>query len=70
MPIWSQHLLVLLLVAGCLLLVGWQTFQSLLGRKSRIGSCCAKGCPPVDQKPAQKTERTHFLPADMLVRRK
>jgi len=70
MPLWSQHLLVLLLVAGCLLLVGWQTFQSLLGRKSKIGSCCAKGCDPNAHKAQEKIERKHFLPADMLVRRK
>ena len=80
MPLWTQHLLVILLVAGCLSLVGWQAFQSLRGRKSKLGQCCAKGCSP-DPQPAQtqtqtqtqtatQTEKIHFMPAEMLTRRK
>ena len=72
MPIWFQHLLVLLLVAGCLSLVGWQAIQTLRGRKSAIGKCCAKGCDTGSAKPqaALKTSKVHFMPVEMLTRRK
>jgi hypothetical protein len=71
--IWLQHLLVLLIVAGCLAVVGWQTLQTLWGRKSRIGSCCAKGCDGHQQPPQQakpQAERVVFLAVEMLTRRK
>jgi hypothetical protein len=72
MPLWSQHLLALLLVAGCLAIVGWQTFASLLGRKSRIGQCCSKGCgtEPTKNAPSTPTQKVHFMPVEMLTRRK
>jgi hypothetical protein len=69
MPLWLQHLLVLLLVAGCLGYVGWQGFRSLAGRRSRIGSCCAKGCQ-TPATPASSAQRIHFLPAEMLRKRR
>lgn len=64
MPLWVQHLVVLLLVAGSVGYVGWQAFQSLQGRKSRIGSCCAKGCSS-EPKPGP-SERIVFLPSELL----
>jgi hypothetical protein len=67
---WSQHLLVVLLVAGCLLVVGWQAFNSLLGRKSRIGQCCARGCNPQPQPSKPPTQKIHFMPVEMLSKRR
>jgi len=69
MPFWFQHLLVLTLVAACLAYTTLQGVRSLRGKKSRLGSCCAKGCGP--SKPASATtERIHFLPSDMLRKRR
>ena len=75
MPLLLQHLLVLLLVGLCLVWVGWQAFASLTGKRSRVGSCCAKGCTsaataasaPAGRRPA---ERVDFIPVEMLSRRK
>ena len=75
MPLWLQHLLVLLLVAGCVTWVAWQGIQSLRGRASRIGSCCAKGCSPAEparsDKPAAPAsgEKIVFLPVESLTAR-
>ena len=69
MALWVQHLLVLALVASCIGYVGWQAAQSLYGKKSRLGSCCAKGCPPV-RSAATNTEKIHFLPVEMLRRKR
>jgi hypothetical protein len=46
MPMWLQHAVVLSAVAGCLGVVGFGAVRTLRGRKSAIGSCCAKGCEP------------------------
>ncbi len=72
MPLWLQNLVVLLLVAACLAWVGRQAFQSLRGRRSRLGSCCAKGCaaPPQNastEKPAAG-QPIQFIPVEMLSR--
>jgi hypothetical protein len=60
-----QHILVLFLVAGCAMVVAGQAVRTLRGKKSRLGSCCAKGCDA--EKP--QTPRVHFMPADMLRKR-
>ena len=44
MPLWLQHLLVLLLVAACLIFVARQTVRTFRLKKSKLGACCAKGC--------------------------
>jgi hypothetical protein len=68
MPIYLQHLLVLTLVALCLGYTSWQGLRSLVGKKSRLGSCCAKGCAA--SKPSSATEKIHFLPVEMLRRKR
>jgi len=69
MPILMQHLLVLALVVACVGYVGWQAARSLYGKRSRLGSCCAKGC--ASAKPVSATtERIHFLPVEMLRRKR
>jgi hypothetical protein len=71
MDIWLQHLLVLLIVLASATIVAWQIVQSLRGKKSRVGSCCAKGCAsqaPAEAKP--RAQRIVFMPVEMLSRRK
>jgi hypothetical protein len=59
-----QNLAVLLIVGLCAAYVGWQMLQALRGRKSKLGSCCAKGCG-VAEKSADTTPKpapAQFLP--------
>ncbi len=73
MPVWIQHILVLTLVAGCIVYTAWQGWRSLNGKRSKLGSCCAKGCEGM-RKEAQSAEqagrRIVFLPVEMLRKRK
>jgi hypothetical protein len=69
MAYWLQHLLVLLIVLASAGAVLWQIVQSLRGKKSRVGSCCAKGCASeATSKPAK--EQIVFIPVEMLGRPK
>jgi hypothetical protein len=74
MPMWLQNLVVLLAVIACLIFVSRQVVSSLAGRKSRLGSCCAKGCsahpvPGASAKPQAAGERVAFIPVEMLRKR-
>jgi hypothetical protein len=66
MAVWSQHLLVIVLVAGALFVVIRQVVGTLRLKHGKMGSCCATGCAP---KPPS-TERIVFLPAESLKRAK
>jgi hypothetical protein len=66
MPQWLQTIFVLLILATALAFVLRQTFSTLAGRRSKLGSCCAKGCPP----PQATTTKTAFIPSELLMRRK
>ena len=66
MPLWTQHLLVLLLVAGCVAFTLREVVQALWGRRSKIGSCCAKGCQTAPRPAEAKAERVVFLPLESL----
>ncbi len=72
MPLWLQHLLVLVLVAACLAVVGRQlvgTFRMTRGAK--LGSCCAKGCEAQQSTPTtRKAERIVFIPSSTLTRQR
>ena len=69
MPMWTQHLLVLTAVAGCLAIVARQAFAALQGRKSRLSGCgTCTGCATPSAAPAQP--RTQFIPLDALKRRR
>ena len=70
MQLWLQNLIVFTAVLGCLAFVGRQAFQSLRGRKSRMGNCCSKGCSPASPSSAKPAERIVFMPVEMLSRRK
>ena len=75
MPMWLQHLLVLLIVAACVVFVARQVVRTFKLKKSKLGSCCAKGCdaggaakPQADgAQPA--TQRIVFMPVEMLRKR-
>ena len=69
MPLWLQHLLVLLLVAACVVFVAGQVVRTFRLKKSKLGACCAKGCDAGDVENGQATQtkqRVVFLPAEML----
>jgi hypothetical protein len=69
MPLWIQHLLVLLLVAACLMFVARQMVRTFRLKKSKLGACCAKGCDANDAgktQAAQPAERVVFMPLEML----
>ena len=67
MPLWSQHILVLLMVAGALAVLVRQAVSTLRGRGGKLGSCCAKGCD-AQRPPHREGERIVFLPVDSLTR--
>ena len=71
MPLWSQHLLVLIAVVGCASFIAYQGIQSFRGkRKNSCGTC--KTCGPAPTTPDQSPppSRTQFIPADALRRKR
>ena len=69
MPLWLQHTLVLLLVAGAALVLLRQAIAAFRGRRSKLGSCCDKGCEPQPRQ-QQTGERLSFIPVESLTRSK
>jgi hypothetical protein len=67
MPHWLQTIFVLLILATAIAFVVRQVYSAILGRRSKIGSCCAKGCEPASSTP---TPKTAFIPSELLIRRK
>lgn len=70
MPLWTQHLLVVLAVIGCAAFILRQAVESLRGRKSKLngcGTCNSCGTTPQAKQPAD--ERVAIIPVDMLRRR-
>ena len=71
MPLWTQHVLVLGLVAGAAFVIIRGAIGTLKLRHGKVGSCCAKGCaantPP---KATNPTERIVFLPVESLTRKR
>jgi hypothetical protein len=75
MPLYLQNLLVLLAVAACGLFLARQGWRTLAGKKSKLGSCCSKGCGANESAKSNSTQantgqRIVFLPAEMLGRKK
>ena len=66
MPLWAQHILVLLIVAAATIFLLRQGIASLRGR-GKLGSCCAKGCE-AQAAPKAGAERIVFLPVESLSR--
>lgn len=69
MAMWLQNLVVLTAVAVCSSYAVWQGIKAVRGKRSRLGSCCDKGCGNA-QPQATPTAKIHFLPSDMLTRKK
>jgi len=67
-PLWLQTIFVLLILATAIAFVARQLFSALAGRRSKIGSCCAKGCDAASASPP--TPRSAFIPSELLIRRK
>jgi hypothetical protein len=70
MSLWLQNLLVFSAVAVCAGFLGRQAWLLLNGKRSKLGSCCAKGCGANEAPKPSSTERVQFLPAEMLGRKK
>jgi len=68
MQMWIQNLIVFILVGACCAFIATQIYRSLKGKRSKLGSCCAKGCSEThaDQTAQSKPERVVFFPSDML----
>ena len=66
MPLWAQHILVLLAVVTAVAVLVRQGVATLRGRGGKIGSCCAKGCAA--DVPKAEGERIVFLPVESLGR--
>jgi hypothetical protein len=62
-----QTIAVIAVVAASLIYLLVQLSSALAGRRSKLGSCCAKGCEPAAPSP---TPRTAFIPSELLIRRK
>ncbi len=61
----AQNIAVLLIISACVGYVGWQMVQAFRGRKSKLGSCCAKGCSTVEKTAIAESQRVtpvQFLP--------
>ena len=69
MSFWLQTLLVLLAVAGCGIFLARQAWLSLAGKRSRLGSCCSRGCA-AHQPAKSNSQSVQFLPVEMLGRKK
>ena len=67
----AQNLPVLLIVGICAAYILYQAIQAFRGRKSKLGSCCAKGCGVAEKKTdiAPKPAPVQFLPLENLGRR-
>jgi hypothetical protein len=64
---WIQTIAVIAIVAASLGYLLVQVSSALAGRRSKIGSCCAKGCEPAA---SASKPRTAFIPSELLIRRK
>ena len=76
MPLWLQHLLVVLIVLACIAFVARQMVRTFKLKKSKLGSCCAKGCeafesakPQANDQKQAAAQRIVFMPAEMLRKR-
>ena len=71
MPIWTQHLLVLLAVSGCVGFIAWQAVASLQGRKSRLNGCgTCKSCGSADVSTQTASARLQIVPTELLKKKR
>jgi hypothetical protein len=64
---WLQSVVALLLVAVCAGVVLSQFIRTFSGTRSKLGSCCNKGCPPAKSEVASEG-REQFVSSDALRR--
>jgi hypothetical protein len=65
---WIQNLIIFALLTACLAYVGWHGVRAILGRKSKLGSCCARGCSAVAEEQKKPSSSVQFMPVEMLTR--
>jgi hypothetical protein len=73
MPLWIQHLLVIIIVGGAFAFVAWHALRSLGGKSSRVGSCCTRGCGQhveTKQPESAARDRVVFIPSGSLIKRR
>ena len=66
---WIQTIIALSIVVLAAIVVVYQATSAMRGKRSKLGSCCAKGCEAPKQA-GPKPERVAFFPSDMLMKRK
>jgi len=65
-----QTVLVLTIVAGCAIVLGFQAFRTFSSGKGKLGSCCSKGCGAGEaSKSAVVPKQVQVIPSDQLFRR-
>ena len=62
MNVIAQNIAVALVVGLCAAYVGWQLIQAFRGRKSKLGSCCAKGFSAAEKKMDTSPKPAQFMP--------
>jgi hypothetical protein len=71
---WIQITIVVLAVGASGVFLARQAWLTLAGKRSRLGSCCAKGCganeAPNARPGSGAAQRVQFLPVEMLGRKK
>lgn len=65
MPLLLQHILALLIAAVCASVLLYHLVQTFRHKPSRLGACCAKGCPPADAA-GRADRRIAFVPVEAL----
>ena len=69
MPLWSQHLLVIVAVLACVTFIGRQAVRALSGKKSALTGCgSCKSCGTASDTPAEP--KVQMITTDMLLRRR
>jgi hypothetical protein len=69
---WIQISIVILAVGASGAFLVRQAWLTLAGKRSRLGSCCSKGCGANETEPKTQgaSDRVQFLPVEMLGRKK
>jgi hypothetical protein len=66
MSLAMQYIVIAIAVLAAGAYVGRQIWNTLAGRRSRLGSCCDKGCGAEQKSTAAPAEKIQFLPLEML----
>jgi len=69
MSVELQTITVIVLVAICVAFIAWQGIRTFIGKRSKLGSCCTRGCGTTEPAKSSSADRVAFLPAEMLRKR-